>query len=197
MQWKFDTNSPRFSNSDWNKRQASKPSPLAVGRRLPEVTGLHGRQNVRKKGVKFAIVNTALNRVFGALVDAESGGDLLVQPALHDMAEHFEFPFAERVEARAQLTLPGALIASEGTFHRIDQLFFRRALFQEILRTTAHRAHGRGDVALAREEKSRQRIASPRERRLQIESVHFGHLQISHHTTRRIGVALREKVTRR
>jgi hypothetical protein len=69
MQWKFDTNSPRFSNSDWNKRQASKPFPLAVGRRLPEVTGLHGRQNVRKKGVKFAIVNTALNRVFGALQD--------------------------------------------------------------------------------------------------------------------------------
>jgi hypothetical protein len=26
---------------------------------------------------------------------------LLVQPALHDMAEHFEFPFAERVQARA------------------------------------------------------------------------------------------------
>jgi hypothetical protein len=24
---------------------------------------------------------------------------------------------------RAQLTLPGALLASEGTFHRIDQLF--------------------------------------------------------------------------
>jgi hypothetical protein len=53
---------------------------------------------------------------------------LLVQPALHDMAEHFEFPFAERVEARAQLTLSGALLAfalnaSEGTFHRIDQLF--------------------------------------------------------------------------
>jgi hypothetical protein len=35
------------------------------------------------------------------LVDAEIVGDLLVQPALHDMAEHFEFPFAERVEARA------------------------------------------------------------------------------------------------
>ena len=101
-----------------------------------------------------------------------------------------------------RLTLPGALlafalIAGEGTFHRIDQLFFRRALFQEILRTTAHRAHGRGDVASAGEEKGGQRIASPRECRLQIESVHFGHLQISHHTTRRIGIALREKVARR
>jgi hypothetical protein len=50
---------------------------------------------------------------------------------------------------------------------------------------------------LAGQEKSRQRIASPRERRLQIEPIHFRHLQISHHTTRRIGVALREKVARR
>jgi len=36
------------------------------------------------------------------LVDAEIAGNLLVEPPLHDVGKHFEFPFAESVEPRAQ-----------------------------------------------------------------------------------------------
>jgi hypothetical protein len=60
----------------------------------------------------------------------------------------------------------------------------------------AHRAHSRGDIAVAGDEQNRQRVKSPSERRLQIESLHSAHLQISHHTARRNGFALPNKFGR-
>jgi hypothetical protein len=85
-------------------------------------------------------LNTKLRRDRGAmqfhssLVDAKIGGDLLIEPALDDMGEYLEFPFAESIKLRAQLILPGtglafARIPSKGTLHSVEDLFLRRALF--------------------------------------------------------------------
>jgi hypothetical protein len=44
------------------------------------------------------------------------------------------------------------------------------------------------------EKKNGQRVASPRQGRLQLEAIHSRHLQIRHQTTNRVLIALREKV---
>jgi hypothetical protein len=49
-----------------------------------------------------------------ALVDAQVGGDLLVQFALHHVGEYFQFSFAERIESCSQFTLPGSRFAFAG-----------------------------------------------------------------------------------
>ena len=67
------------------------------------------------------------------------------------------------------------------------------ALFQKILRSVAHRLHGRRDVAVTGQEDDRQRVRSPSERSLQVEPVHLRHLQVGDHAAGRVGVALREK----
>src|SRR5260370_20148787 len=105
------------------------------------------------------------------LVNTEIGGDLLVESSLHDRREHFELPLAEGVEAREQLILTGARlafmrVAGQGARHCVDQLFFRRSLFQEILGTSAHRLYGRRNVAMPSEEEDRHWIGCLRERRL-------------------------------
>jgi hypothetical protein len=63
--------------------------------------------------------------LYGALVDAEVIGNLLVEPSLHDVLEHLKFAPRERGESRTQLGQPctlGALtsIASERAFHSFD-----------------------------------------------------------------------------
>ena len=69
---------------------------------------------------------------YRAFVDAEVVCDLLVQLSLHDMPQHLTFARRERGKAhmqRFQPFTPGALagIAVDRAFHRVDQIFLRRA----------------------------------------------------------------------
>src|SRR5271157_1585273 len=105
------------------------------------------------------------------LVNTEIVSDLLVESSLHYMREHFELPLAEGVKAREQLILMGTRLAfmrveGQGARYCVHQLFFRRTLFQEILGTSAHRLHGRRNVAMPGQEENRHWIGCLRERRL-------------------------------
>src|SRR5271168_3398417 len=110
-------------------------------------------------------------QLYSPLVNTEIGSDLLVESSLHDMRKHFEFPLAKGVEARQQFIPPDARIAllripGKGASYCADQLVFRRALFQEVLRASTHGLHGRGNVAMPRQEENRHGIASLCEHRL-------------------------------
>jgi hypothetical protein len=90
----------------------------------------------------------------GALVDAERGGDLFVEQALHDEAEDFAFAAGEKIEGPAQgLKVCEAglllLVVGEGTLDGGEQVRLGCGFGEEILGSRAHRLDGGGDVALS------------------------------------------------
>ena len=82
----------------------------------------------------------------GPLMDAEVPRNLLIESSLNNVSKHFPLTLGERVEASMQRTQPITSrsftgIAGESAIHSVQQLFFRRALFQEVLGTIAHGLH--------------------------------------------------------
>ena len=133
------------------------------------------------------------------LVDAEVAGDLLVELASHDMAEHFEFARGQCREARAQFALVGTglafpRVAGQGTFTAaISRAFGAR--FSRKSSAPSRMARTLEGMSPWPVRKRMGRDSRLRQRRLQLEAVHARHLHIGEHTARRIlGFALGEKL---
>ena len=78
-------------------------------------------------------------KLYGSLVDAEVGGDLLVELALEDVPENLRLTVRERLKEAALLPQTGGPRTVEGvalqrTANGGEQILLRRVLGQEILR---------------------------------------------------------------
>ena len=78
-----------------------------------------------------------------ALVNPEVPGDFLVEPATHNVLEHFKFARRERGKRRAQCGPPGAFrsiagITSESAIYGINQFLLRGHFGEEIFSATTH-----------------------------------------------------------
>src|SRR5687767_4446241 len=137
----------------------------------------------------------------GALVNSKIPGDFLVEPATHNVLEHFKFARRELGERRAQRRPPGAFrsiagITSESAIYGVDQLLLRGHFGEEIFRAFPHRSNGSWDIAMSAEEDDRQSVARLSQGFLQIEPAQTRHLQINQHTSWLIKFGLQQKFRR-
>src|SRR5688572_7235887 len=110
----------------------------------------------------------------GALVNSKIPGDFLVEPATHNVLEHFKFARRELGESGAQCGPPDAFssiagITSESAIYDVDQFLLRGHFGEEIFRTLPHHSNGSRNVAVAAEEHDRQPVTSLSQSFLQIE----------------------------
>jgi hypothetical protein len=93
--------------------------------------------------------------------------------------------------------LPRPRVAAERALHRGEQLFLVDRLEQEVHRSSLHRADRRQHISLTGEEHERQRPPGARQRGLQLEAAHLGHLQIDDRAARVHRGCGREESSRR
>ena len=137
-------------------------------------------------------------QLHGALIDAEFGGDLLIEETADDETKDLKFARGERREATAQerqvvalLTLFG--ITSDCALDCREELIARRGFGEEILRAAAHRLDSGGNIALASEKDDGKGIVRLGQGGLELEAIQARHSQIGHNAAGNLGRKPREK----
>ncbi len=134
-------------------------------------------------------------QLYGAFVDAEVGGDLLVHPAAHHVVQDFELALGEFCKPLAHLALPA--VGFERSMDGGDELFLRGMLLEEIDGAVLHGAHRAGNIGIAGEKDHRQCDLTLRKLALQFQSAQAGHLQVDDHAAARLAGYLREELRTR
>jgi hypothetical protein len=123
----------------------------------------------------------------GALVDAQVGGYLFVELALHHVPEDLAFTVAQQLVFVPCGAMTGSIrvllpVARERAFHGRDQIFPGRVLAQEIFGPAAHGADRRRDVPMTAQKYDRQGVSSMTKRFLQRQAIEAGHYEVCDYT---------------
>ena len=109
------------------------------------------------------------------LADAQLGRGLFVEKAAHDQRKDLAFPWRQGRKALTQLGQLGSLppriaILRDGSIDCPHQVCFLERFGQEVHRARLDRAHGRGNIAMARDENN-LRVIPVRGLALEVQSV--------------------------